>query len=73
MPQKDSLSNCYWWLNTHSVKEWLCGTSEFDVKFDKNFYLGAIFCENHQFLLDPYISDAKRTPSFLLGPIFLYI
>ena len=50
-------------VNTHSVKEWFCGTSAFDVKFDKNFHFLSIFGKNRTIWVRP----PKQTPFVPIG------
>ena len=49
------------------MKERLSGKCAFDVEFDKNFHLGAIFDKNVHFGLDLHISDAKTDPFIPFG------
>ena len=58
------------------MKEWFCGTSTFDVKFDKNFICLAILAKIVNFGLDPNISDAKTDlDSFISfgADLFVYL
>ena len=57
------------------MKKWLCGTSAFDVKFDKNFHFwGPFLAKNINFGLDPHISDAKTDPFIPFGAyLFVYL
>ena len=57
------------------MKELLCDKSAFDVKFDKNFFLGGYFWQkNVNFGLNPNISDTKTDPFIPFGAtLFVYL
>ena len=56
------------------MKEWVCGRTVFDVKFDKKINIGLFWANIINFGLDPHIPDAKTDPFFPFGAdLFVYL
>ena len=57
------------------MKEWFCGMTAFDVKFNKNLQFCWLFLAKIiNFGLEPHISDAKTAPFIPFGAdLFVYL